>query len=254
MKNKIGLFILVGIVSGLLVSGFHNIFTVPVIEDAIAIEEANAPPLAPGEVAEEPLVSLGVQRIGMAVGLAIFGMVQALIFYGIWKLFAKLSPESKHTTLMGIIGLIGFLSIALIPFLKYPLNPPGSGEEDTLLFRQGFQTLAFLLSAGGAVGLVGGMLWLNRNGAPSANKSRNIALLVAGYAVVLLVIFFALPQNPDENNLPSGLLMNFRLLTLGGHLMLWALLVLGGIKFLDRKREEPANPVQQIIRPAPQRS
>ncbi len=234
---------LVGIVSGLLVSGFHNIFTVPVIEDAISIEEANSPPLTPGEVAEEPLVSLGVQRIGMAVGLAIFGMVQSLIFYGIWKLFTKLSPESKHATLMGIIGLIGFVSIALIPFLKYPLNPPGSGEEDTLLFRQGFQTLAFLLSAGSAVGLVGGILWLNRKGAPAANKSRNIAMLVAGYAAVLLVIFIALPQNPDENTVPSDLLMNFRLLTLGGHLILWALLALGGTRFLDNKREIQAKPV-----------
>ncbi len=241
---------LVGIVSGLLVSGFHNIFTVPVIEDAISIEEANSPPLAPGEVAEEPLVSLGVQRIGMAVGLAIFGMVQSLIFYGIWKLFTNLSPESKHATLMGIIGLIGFVSIALIPFLKYPLNPPGSGEEDTLLFRQGFQTLAFLLSAGSAVGLVGGILWLNRKGAPAANKSRNIALLVAGYAAVLLVIFIALPQNPDENTVPSDLLMNFRLLTLGGHLILWALLALGGTKFLDNNRETQAKPVTGRVAPS----
>lgn len=252
MKNRIVLFILVGIVSGLLVSGFHNIFTVPVIEDAIAIEEANSPPLAPGEVAEEPLVSLGVQRIGMAVGLAIFGMVQALIFYGIWKLFLKLSPDSKHAALMGIIGLIGFLSITLIPFLKYPLNPPGSGEENTLLFRQGFQTLSFILSVGGAVTMVGGILWLNRKGAPPANKSRNIALLAAGYVAVLLVIFFALPQNPDENNLPSDLLMNFRLLTLGGHLIFWSLLALGGIKFLDSRSDTQANPVTRRV--ASQRS
>lgn len=222
---------IVGMVCGLIVSGFHNIFTVPVIEDAIAIEETLAPP-AGHEHAEEPLVSLGVQRIGMAVGLAIFGMVQAIIFYGIWKLFSRLSPQTKHSTLMLLIAAVGFLSIALIPFLKYPLNPPGSGEEDTLLFRQGFQTLSFILSAGGTVALVGGILWSNNKSARLVNKNRNLALMFAGYLALLLVIFFALPQNPDENNLPSDFLMRFRLLTIVGHLILWSLLGIGGSLFL----------------------
>ena len=43
--------------------------------------------------------------------------------------------------------------MALLPFIKYPLNPPGVGDPETLLSRQLFQTLLFVLSvvATGAV-------------------------------------------------------------------------------------------------------
>jgi predicted cobalt transporter CbtA len=57
--------VVVGLIAGLLVGGLHNIVTVPVIEEAIALEEAVA--LAAGEAdGAEPVVSLGAQRVGRA--------------------------------------------------------------------------------------------------------------------------------------------------------------------------------------------
>jgi len=64
-----------GLVSGLLVGGFHNLFTVPVIERAIVLEEEQA-------AAETVLVeagndhgseiSQGVQRVGLVVGTGLY--------------------------------------------------------------------------------------------------------------------------------------------------------------------------------------
>lgn len=41
--------------------------------------------------------------------------------------------------------------MSLFPFIKYPLNPPGVGDETTLVARQLGQTL-FMLTSAAAVG------------------------------------------------------------------------------------------------------
>ena len=42
MPRILSIAVLAGLVAGVLVGGFHNLFTVPVIEQAIALEEAAA--------------------------------------------------------------------------------------------------------------------------------------------------------------------------------------------------------------------
>ncbi len=62
--------VLVGLVAGLIVGVYHNIFTVPIIERAIVIEEERAAAALPAGAQPEdepPLVSLGMQRIGMGI-------------------------------------------------------------------------------------------------------------------------------------------------------------------------------------------
>ena len=70
MKRLLLTSVIVGAIAGLLVGGFHNLFTVPVMERAIVLEEqrsAEAMPAPAGEEGPSTDVSLGVQRIGMAI-------------------------------------------------------------------------------------------------------------------------------------------------------------------------------------------
>ncbi len=227
MPRVLTIAMIVGLLAGLIVGGFNNIFTVPVIERAITLEEQRAvqEAAAQGKVLEEekPLVSLGVQRIGEVVFLGIMGAILGLVFAGAYNLLGRLAPGWSPLALALAVGAMGFWSLSLLPFIKFPLNPPGVGDPATLAFRQGFQTLTFVLSAAGMVGLVAGLKWASSR----ASVSLSYALVIAVYIVYVAAILLLVPGNPDEVPVPVDLLSLFRALTMVGQFLLWALMAVG---------------------------
>ena len=227
--------VIVGLLAGVLVGGYHILFTVPVIEDAIAFEEEAARQQGAGEEesgGEE--VSLGVQKIGGVVGMGIFGVILGAVFSGIYALVRKIVPGWRALTVAAVSAGIGFWALSLFPFLKYPLNPPGVGESDTLVFRQGFQVLFFALSMGSVVAL---LVLLNRTSHSARLPSKKqlafaeLGLLYGAFAVVL---YFVLPSNPDPITAPSDIVWRFRFFSLVGHLLLWGLLAVSVAVLLTR--------------------
>ena len=231
MPKVLTIAVVAGLVAGLLVGGFHNLFTVPVIERAIGLEEqrAAAEAKAAGAVLaeEKPLVSLGAQRVGMAVGTAILGIVLGLVFSGGYALLRRLAPQWPPLALALSTAALGFWSLSLFPFIKWPLNPPGVGEVSTLLFRQGFQGLFFFLSALGVVAFLLGLRRINGAVSSVAQRVPLYGLAVLGYGIFAAIIFLALPGNPDPVEVPLDLLELFRTLTMIGQFLLWVLLALG---------------------------
>ena len=229
--------VLVGIVAGLLVGVYHNIFTVPIIERAIILEEERAaaalPPGAPADD-EPPLVSLGAQRIGMTIGMGILGAVFGLVFAGAYGLLRRSLPQSRPVPAAFTAGLIGFWALSFLISVKFPFMPPGVGSDDTLIFRQGFQLLFYALSALGAVGVI---LALNEiNGSSQSQRARQglYALAMLVYGAFLLLIFWLVPGNPDEVPVPADLFLQFNNVALIGHMLLWALLAAGFALLLGR--------------------
>ena len=212
-----------GFAAGLIVGGFHNLLSVPVIEEAIAFEEAQA---AVGH-AEEPLVSLGAQRVGLLLGQAIFGVIIGALFAGLYALALKALRGRGPRVVAAVTGLAGFWAVALLPALKYSPNPPGVGETETLLFRQGFQLL-FLVASFAALAAL--LAVSKRAWHPGA---------VAAYLAVLGALFIALPAHPDSVSIPATLLREFRVLSVAGHLLLW-LLIAASVPWLAR-RSMPAD-------------
>ena len=160
MPRILAIAVVVGVISGLLVGGFHNIFTVPVIERSIALEEERAAAKARDQgmalEEEKPLVSLGAQRVGMAIGIPILGGILGLAFAGGYTLMRRVAPGWQPLALALTVGALGFWAISLFPFIKYPLNPPGVGDPETLTSRQGYQFLFIFLSTLGVVGVLSG--------------------------------------------------------------------------------------------------
>ena len=149
--------VLIGLVAGLIVGVYHNIFTVPVIERAIVLEEERAAVALPAGAEPEdepPLVSLGMQRVGMAIGMGIIGSVFGLVFAAGYGLLKLALPGSKPAAMAITSGLIGFWALSFLVSVKYPFVPPGVGSEETLVFRQGFHLLFYALSALGVAGLI----------------------------------------------------------------------------------------------------
>ena len=237
MQRTIIRAVLVGIVAGLIVGVYHNIFTVPIIERAIVLEEERAaaalPAGAPTED-EPPLVSLGAQRVGLAVGMGVLGAIFGLVFAGTYGLLRWAVPDCKPIAMALIAGLLGFWALSFLVSVKFPFMPPGVGSEDSLVFRQGFQLLFYIMSALGVAGVI---LALNEiNSGVESETTRHLLYALAGlvYCGFLLFIFWLVPGNPDPVEVPAGLFLQFNNVSLIGHLLTWGLMAVGFAYLLKR--------------------
>lgn len=247
MRSILPVALVMGIIVGLLVGGYLNVFNVPVMEWAISLEEAAAAAEAGGNVIEEDggiVVSLGVQRVGMVAGLAVLGVLFGAVFTGLYHLVRLASPGWNRWAWSTIAGLLGFWSISLFAQLKYPLNPPGIGEGVSLLARQGFQFLFVALSLLAVVAVCLTVKKLNESPA-GVSRSLGYAAVCAAYAAVVIAVFALVPGNPDAipEWVPESLVIMFRTFSIIGHFLLWMGIALGVAGYIQYKaRGIAANP------------
>ena len=237
MQQTIIRAVLVGLVAGLIVGVYHNIFTVPIIERAIVLEEERAAAALPADAVveeEPPLVSLGAQRVGMAIGMGILGAVFGLVFAGAYGLLRRSLPNSGPVTMAFIAGLLGFWALSFLVSVKFPFVPPGVGEESSLVFRQGFQLLFYIMSALGVVGVILALNEINNGVESKAVRQRLYALAALVYAAFILLIFWLVPGNPDPVPVPADLFLQFNNVSLIGHLLTWGLMATGFAYLLNR--------------------
>ncbi len=224
--------LVMGAIVGLLVAAYMNILNVPVMEWAIALEDCDidragcAEELAaPEDEAPLPLsflTSPGGQRIGMTVGLAVIGILFAAVFTGLYHLMRNATPGWSPWAWAAVAGLLGFWGVSMYTQIKFPMNPPGIGEDGTLLPRQGFQFLFIAVSTVSVCLVVYGVGLINRSSAGSGRWLRYGGIGLA-YAVLALLLAFAVPGVRDAAPawLPTELTIMFRTFTAGGHFLLW---------------------------------
>ena len=237
MERVLPVALVMGLIVGLLVAGYLNIFNVPVMEWAIDLE-GQAAPTGGGDAAETELplgqlTSLGAQRVGLTVGFVIVGVIYAAIFTGLYYLTRRAAPGWSPWAWAGIAGLLGFWAVSMFTQVKYPLNPPGVGEEGTLLSRQGYQFLVIAVSTVSAGLLLYGVGLVNRSMSGGA-RWLPYAGIAAAYAVVMLLLSFAVPgvRDPAPDWMPTELIIMFRTFTAGGHFLLWMGIALGTVGYL----------------------
>lgn len=211
---------LVGLLAGLLALGFASLFGEPQIDHAVAFERLQA--AQRGEPAEVALVGQTVQRtFGLATAVSIysvaFGGLFALAFAAAYGRIGRFGPRATAA----LLALAGFLTVVLVPFLKYPANPPAVGNPATLDERTALYFVMILLSVVTAVfALRLGQILAPRYGAWNS-------ALVAGAAFILLVAVIQLVL-PEINEIPPGfpaaVIWRFRLASLGTQVVLWAAL------------------------------
>lgn len=217
--------LLAGLVAGLLVGGFHNLFTVPVIERAIDVEEARSALENPNAPEEDLLVSLRAQRWGMALGTGIIGAIWGIVFAAGYTVLRKVAPDWKPLALAVTVGALGFWAVSLFPFIRYPLSPPGVGEQDTLTYRQGLMVLSVL----GVGVMLYGLNEINQRFQDTATRIKMYGAAALAYVAFAVIMFFAHPANPDPVPVPIDLLELFRTLTMIGQFLTWALMAAGAV-------------------------
>ena len=233
-----------GLFAGLLVGGFHNLFTVPVIERAIDFEEAQSALANPNAADEDPLIPLGAQRWGMAAGTGIYGAILGVVFAAGFTALRRVVPDWKPLAMAVTVAALGFWALSLFPFIRYPLNPPGVGESDSLTYRQGLQVMFMILSVLGVGVLLFGLRAINERVRDTAARFRMYGGAALVYGVFAAILFFAHPANPDPVPVPIDLLELFRTLTMVGQFLTWALMaggVTAGLYWYQRRDEKAGN-------------
>ncbi len=212
--------VVAGILAGLIVTLFHEIITEPVIDQAIALEEQRAAqnPTAAMDQHEAPIVSRAFQKTGgLLIGYMLYGTTWALLFtLAFFPLQSWLARFGLWRGTLLLAGLVWW-AIILVPFIKYPANPPAVGDPETIGYRQSIYLTLLVLSAGSTALVV----WF---GGRLARRWRRPTWLVvvAGLLVVGAALVLLMPPNPDAVTAPAALVLNFRVRSLFGLTLFWA--------------------------------
>jgi uncharacterized membrane protein YidH (DUF202 family) len=201
--------LLAGIAGGLLATGFAEIAGEPAVNKAIAFEEQRdkAEGVAPGP----ELVPRDIQR---SFGLLALGGLFALVFAFVYGRVGKASPA--RTSLWLAAG--AFVTVFLVPFVKYPSNPPSIGNPDTIDRRTALYLTMVAISLLAAVAAARLRVALARR----MSGGHATLLAIAAYLVVVIVAGLALPGIHEvPKGFPATTLFNFREASVGIQLVLW---------------------------------
>ncbi|MEW2546340.1 CbtA family protein [Streptomyces sp. NPDC047002] len=191
--------VLAGAVAGLLAFLFARIFAEPLIGRAIDYESGRdaaqaaldkAAGLAP-EAADPDLFSRTVQAdVGIGVGMVFFGMAMGALFAIAYAICLGRVGRLRARNLAMLVALGGFLGFYLVPFVKYPANPPSIGHPDTIRERGNL----YLVMVGASIVLLVLAVWLGRRLAGRFGNWNATLLAALAYAVVIGVVMALLPS------------------------------------------------------------
>jgi predicted cobalt transporter CbtA len=205
--------VLSGAVGGVLAGAFGYLLAEPVMDRAVDLEAARQ--AAAGEHTVETF-SRSTQHLGflgatLAVGIAL-GVLFAVVHHLRWK-----GDTSDAWGRALRLGGGAFFALTLVPFIRYPPNPPGVGDPETIGQRDQLWEVSLVIGLVGA--LVAGLV--ARGLAERRTRSSLRHLAVAGVLACTVALTFVLPGDPDEIAAPAQLMWDFRLLSIATQLLLW---------------------------------
>lgn len=222
-KRIIGRGLLAGAIGGVLAFLFARIFVEPVIDRAIAYEDAAAEAAAHDHGGHEhgvELITRGVQaNVGLGFGVIGFAVAMGALFAVAYCVahgrVGGISPRLLSVLLAG--GM--FLSLYVIPFLKYPANPPAVSLDGTIQQR----TLLYLLMVVLSVALLVAAVYAGHRLAPQLGAWNATLVAAGGYVMAVAAVMLVLPAiHETPGDFPADDLYEFRLYSLGTQLVLWA--------------------------------
>ncbi|HEX5406226.1 MAG TPA: CbtA family protein [Pseudonocardiaceae bacterium] len=270
--------VLVGALAGLLAFVFARIFAEPQIQAAINYESGRDAAQAlldkaagvPPEAAGPDIFSRTIQaNVGIGVGMVFFGIAMGALFAVAYSVCLGRVGRIRPRNLALLVAAGGFLGFYLVPFIKYPADPPSVGHMESIAPR-GF---TYLVMVACSIGFLAGAVALGKR-LRARFGNWNAALLAgAGFVVAIGIVMALLPQlghlavnvqeygvRPTETPLPlrnaagtivypgfpADTLSSFRLYSVAAQLILWAAI---GLVFapLAERLLTPTSRVQRVL-------
>ena len=233
----IGIVLLAGCFAGIIHGAANLAIVEPYLDEAIGIENQNL--FASGEEKDTPQFWVEYsayrdwQKGGQVLAGAILGTSIGALFGIVFAYSRKILPGQHNVKKALVLAGIMWLTIYLIPFLKYPANPPTVGDSETVVLRATLY-LAFIAISGFSVI---GFYQLSKK-----FQGRKKLVAVIGYAAFMTAIFVVMPPNPDEIAAPMELVNGFRVMSVVAVSVFW--LALGIILGLFWQKIQPDKPIQ----------
>ena len=238
---------LAGFLAALLAFSFAKVIGEPQVDRAIAFEESHSAAENPAHAAngaaaeaEEPeLVSREVQAgFGLLTGVAVFGTALGGLFALAFAFASGRLLKFPPRTTAIVIAAVGFLALYIVPYLKYPANPPAVGAEETIGYRtQLYFTMMIFSAAALAIAVTLGRALSNSLGSWNAT-----VVGVLAYIVLVTIAGYALPTiNEVPTDFPADLLWKFRVASFGIQAILWATIGLALGALVERGQARTAH-------------
>jgi len=232
-KRLIARGLLAGAVAAVLAFLFARLFAEPVVGRAIAFEDGRTDAEQAHGVHEHgvELFTRGVQSTaGLGFGVLIFGIAMGALFAVLFCVVYWRVGSVGPRLLSVLLAAGAFVSVYLVPFVKYPPDPPAVGQSDTIGMRTGWYLVMVLASVVLAAAAV--LLARRLTARFGAWNGRLIAAVI--YVAVIAAVMALLPamgETPEPlrdaagaisyPGFPADVLYEFRLLSLATQLLLW---------------------------------
>ena len=152
------------------------------------------------------------QKSGQVLAGVILGVAMGSLFGIVFALSRNSLPGKNIVTKAVFLSGLMWFTLYLIPFLKYPANPPTVGEADTVVLRMILYVSFIIISGIGVIVFYKLLTKLNKN-------KKYFALI--GYAGLMTIAFILMPDNPDEITAPMNLVNEFRFVSVLGVSSFW---------------------------------
>ena len=236
---------LAGVLAGLLAFGFARVWGEPAVDRAIAFEEQMSHAKGGAHEHEAERVSRDTQSgIGLATAVILYGSaiggIFALAFAYVYGRFGRLGARSTAA----LLAIAAFLTVALIPLIKYPANPPAVGSPDTIGPRTGLFLIMLVIAVIAGIGAfaIARRLWARLGGWNAALTGGALFLLAIVAAQLSLP---AVSEVPEQ--FPADALWQFRIAVLGMQFVLWATIGLAFGRLAERLLAESRGRLRKDI-------
>ncbi len=206
-----------GALSGLILAGVNLLVVEPFIDKTISLETSKA--IASGkqiDINEQNSYRIW-QKSGSLVAGSVLGMAYGSLLGIVYAFIRKFLPFSSDIKKAIFLSLIIYSVMFMIPFLKYPGNPPAVGNPATIYLRESL-FLGYLAVSTITTLSLGIVFYKFR-------QVKHISIIIPlVYAIIISSAFILFPPNPDKISIPMDLVNSFRIASASTQLVFWIVL------------------------------
>ncbi|KAF5990689.1 CbtA family protein [Streptomyces sp. WAC00263] len=233
---------LAGLAAGLLAFGLAYLIGEPGVNAGIAYEDAHTHDQGMELVSRAAQSTTGLATAVLVFGTAVGGIAALAFCFALGRVGRF---GARATALLVASG--AFVTVYLVPFLKYPANPPGSSDSDTIGKRT---TLYVGMIALTVLVALGAVILGRRLAERLSNWNAAVAATTAFIALIAVAMAFLPAVDETPKDFPATVLWQFRLASLGIQALLWASFgVVFGLLAERVLSPYPARPAQAATAP-----